>query len=52
MSAQKRDLIVDEPAKPACDRVRTCDCGAELYRGDCPACDPWPEDEFEDDFKG
>jgi len=26
-----------------------CDCGAELHHGDCPACDPWPEDEFDDE---
>jgi hypothetical protein len=25
-----------------------CNCGAELHHGDCPACDPWPEDDFED----
>ncbi len=30
-------------------KVETCqDCGAELRHGDCPVCDPWPEDEFED----
>lgn len=24
-------------------------CGAELFDGDCPVCDPWPEDEFDDE---
>lgn len=28
------------------------DCGAELHRGDCPVCDPWSEDDFDDDFEG
>jgi hypothetical protein len=27
------------------------DCGAKLHYGDCPVCDPWPEDEFEDEFE-
>ena len=27
------------------------DCGAELNEdGDCPVCDPWDEDAFDDDF--
>ncbi len=30
---------------------QTCpECQAELTGdGDCPVCDPWPEDEWEDD---
>ncbi len=32
-------------------KVETCqDCGAELYHGDCPICDPWPEDEFDEEL--
>lgn len=29
---------------------RKCqDCGNELDRGDCPVCDPWPDDDWDDD---
>jgi hypothetical protein len=24
-------------------------CGAELHRGDCPVCDEWDEDRFEEE---
>ena len=28
-----------------------CRCGAELDEdGDCPVCDPWPEDDWDDDW--
>ena len=33
----------------AVEGTEFCPCGAELYHGDCPACDPRPEDDFEDD---
>lgn len=41
-----------ETKTPADHRTETClKCQAELDAdGDCPVCDPWLEDEFEDDF--
>ena len=32
--------------RPAPVIATHCDCGAELFHGDCPACDPWPEDDW------
>lgn len=52
MTSKKTDQPIYRPApltKEQISNVPThCDCGAELHFGDCPACDLWPEDDFDD----